>query len=82
MTLHSRHNMPWLWIDPRYKLRHHIVKSVYGTPHGVDRVVYATYCRINATVDDINPRAKADGFPTCFGCIVAEPLDDVIPSEE
>ena len=83
MRFHSRQNMPWLWLDPLYKLKHNIIKSIYGMPHGVNSVLYTTYCGIDATVDDINPRTKAEyGFPTCFGCIVAEPLDDVRLTKE
>ena len=82
MRLISRENMVWVWRDPLHHLRHHIFKTVYGLLHGVDRVVYATYCGHNVTVDDINPRTKIEGMPTCMRCIVAEPIDDVIPTKE
>lgn len=82
MTFFSRENMMWLWLDPMRKLRHPIIKCVFGSPHGVDRVEYTTLCGFTVTVDDVNPRTKVDGFPTCLRCIVAEPLDDVIPTKE
>jgi len=82
VTFQTRENIPWLWFDPLRKLKHSILKLVYGTPHGVDRVEYTTLCRLQVTVDDVNARTKVDGFPTCLQCIVAAPLDDVIPSGE
>lgn len=80
--LYSRENMTWLWLDPLRKLKHHVVKMVYGTPQGVDVVEYETYCKHAVTVDDVNPKTKVVGSPTCLRCIVAVPLDDVIPTEE
>ena len=83
MKLISRENMSQCWRDPLHHLRHRLFKTVYSAHAGAQhRVQYATYCGFDATVDDINTLTMVRGMPTCLQCIIAEPVDDVIPIRE
>jgi hypothetical protein len=83
ITTVTRERMPWVWLDPLRSLRHHINKTTYRTfSQTVYRVSYVTWCGHLVSVDDINPKTQANDAPTCFRCIVATPLEDVINVQE
>jgi hypothetical protein len=77
----AHEHMSWTWLDPLRNLRHHISKQTFNTTP-VRRVSYVTSCGHAVSVDDINPKTQANDAPTCFRCIVATPLEDVINVQE
>lgn len=83
MRVISRQHLAACWRDPWRRLRHRLYKIVYVAEGRDQRVVqYGTPCGYYATVDDIHERSLVRGMPTCFQCIVAQPLDDMLPTEE
>jgi len=73
--------VPWLWVDPLRRLRHTVARRT-DFPGYIGLVSYVTGCGSYVSVDDVNPRTKVEGSPTCFRCIVAHPHSLMIPSRE